>query len=393
MNSIEAPASAAGERIDVYLARILDQPRNRVQSLLRRGLVTAGGSALKPSYVLRGGEEIAYRLPPPPSEQPLAEAGPVSVIHEDEDLLIVDKPAGLIVHPGSGVPGGTLVNRLLHHRPGHRRRRVRANGRGIVHRLDAGTSGALAVACSDAAYRRLSRAFAEREVGKVYLAVVYGRPEPPQGEVALPIGRDPAVRTRMTVVSESRGGRPAVSRYRLLAGTAGVSLLELEILTGRTHQIRVHCKAIGHPLVGDPTYGEARWRNVEPSMRRPLREFARPGPPCTAAHAAGVRRHTLSRLHRSGARGLSEPVRGLPPGSGIADRSSGVAPDRRQRSRNSDLASRPIASVPLISILPLQIPPSAMDTRGAVRSPSTEPEDSTSIFSEARMSPFTWPET
>ncbi len=275
MSSIEAPASAAGERIDVYLARILDQPRNRVQTLLRRGLVTAGGSPLKPSYVLRGGEEIAYRLPPPPSTRPLPEAGPVAVIHEDENLLVVDKPAGLIVHPGSGVSGGTLVNRLLHHRPGMAG--VGSVERpGIVHRLDAGTSGALAVACSDAAYRRLSRAFAEREVGKVYLAVVYGRPEPSQGEVALPIGRDPAVRTRMAVVSESRGGRPAVSRYRLLAGAAGVSLLELGILTGRTHQIRVHCKAIGHPLVGDPTYGEARWRNLDPSMRRPLREFPRP---------------------------------------------------------------------------------------------------------------------
>ena len=275
MTSIEAPASAAGERVDVYLARVLDQPRNRVQNLLRRGLVTAGGSPLKPSYVLRGGEEIAYRLPPPPSTRPLAEPGPLSVIHEDEDLLVVDKPAGLIVHPGSGVSGGTLVNRLLHHRPG-----IAGVGSaerpGIVHRLDAGTSGALAVACSDAAYRRLSRAFAEREVDKVYLAVVYGRPEPPQGQIELPIGRDPAVRTRMAVVSTARGGRPAISRYRLLAETPGVALLELKILTGRTHQIRVHCKAIGHPLVGDPTYGESRWRNLEPSMRRPLRAFPRP---------------------------------------------------------------------------------------------------------------------
>ncbi|MXZ38689.1 MAG: RluA family pseudouridine synthase [Holophagales bacterium] len=275
MTSIEAPASAAGERVDVYLARVLDQPRNRVQRLLRRGLVTAGGSPLKPSYVLRGGEEIAYRLPPPPSQRPLAEAGPVSVIHEDEHLLVVDKPAGLIVHPGSGVPGGTLVNRLLHHRPG-----IAGVGSaerpGIVHRLDAGTSGALAVACSDIAYRRLSRAFAEREVDKIYLAVVYGRPEPAQGQIELPIGRDPAVRTRMAVVSASRGGRPAVSRYRLLAETSGLSLLELRILTGRTHQIRVHCKAIGHPLVGDPTYGESRWRNLEAPLRRPLREFPRP---------------------------------------------------------------------------------------------------------------------
>ena len=272
---LQAPASAAGERVDVHLARVLDQPRNRVQGLLRRGLVTAGGAALKPSYLLRGGEEIVCRLPPPPPDGPLAEAGPLPVIHEDEDLLVVDKPAGLIVHPGSGVSGGTLVNRLLHRRPG-----VAGVGSaerpGIVHRLDAGTSGVLAVACSDAAYRRLSRAFAERRVGKTYLATVHGRPEPAEGEVDLPIGRDRAVRTRMAVVDLSRGGRPAVSRYRVLAATPGVSLLELRILTGRTHQIRVHCKAIGHPLVGDPVYGEARWRNLEPSMRRPVREFPRP---------------------------------------------------------------------------------------------------------------------
>ncbi len=275
MNSIQAPASAAGERVDVFLARVLDQPRNRVRNLLRSGLVAAGGSPLKPSYTLRGGEEIVYRLPPPPARRPLPEAGPVPVIHEDENLLIVDKPAGLIVHPGSGVAGGTLVNRLLHYRPG-----IAGVGSaerpGIVHRLDAGTTGALAVACNDAAYRRLSRAFAEREVDKVYLGVVYGRPESSEGQIELPIGRDPAVRTRMAVVSTSHGGRPALSRYRVLAEASGLSLLELGILTGRTHQIRVHCKAIGHPLVGDPTYGESRWRDLEPSLRRPLREFQRP---------------------------------------------------------------------------------------------------------------------
>ena len=272
---VRAPTSAAGERVDVYLARVLDQPRNRVRKLLRRGLVTVRSAALKPSYLLRGGEEIAWRLPPPPPDRPLPEPGPLSVIHEDEDLLVVDKPPGLIVHPGSGVEGGTLVNRLLHHRPG-----IAGVGSaerpGIVHRLDAGTSGVLAVACSDGEYRRLSRAFAEREVGKAYLAVVYGRPAPPEGQIELPIGRDRAARTRMAVVSPLRGGRPAISRYRVLATAPGVSLLEVRILTGRTHQIRVHCKAIGHPLAGDPVYGEARWRSLEPSMRRPLREFERP---------------------------------------------------------------------------------------------------------------------
>ena len=275
VTTMQAPAAAAGERIDQYLARALDQPRNRVQNLLRSGLVTVDGARPKPSYLLRGGEEIAYRIPAPPATGPVPEAGPISVLHLDEHILVVDKPAGLIVHPGAGVPGGTLVNRLLHHHP-----EIAGVGSaerpGIVHRLDIGTSGALAVARTDTAYRFLSRAFAEREVGKVYLAVVYGRPEPLEGTIELPIGRHPTARTRMAVVRESRGGRPATTLYRVLAFAAGVSLLEVTLQTGRTHQIRVHCKAVGHPLIGDPSYGEQRWRGQEPALRRPLREFPRP---------------------------------------------------------------------------------------------------------------------
>lgn len=295
MTTIQAPAAAAGERIDHYLARALDLPRNRVQNLLRRGLVTMGGTTPKPSYLLRGGEEIVYRIPPPAATCLVPEAGPISVLHQDEHVLVVDKPAGLIVHPGAGVSGGTLVHRLLHRYP-----EIAGVGSaerpGIVHRLDIGTSGALAIARTDAAYRVLSRAFAERKVRKVYLAVVYGQPEPPEGTIELPIGRHPTQRTRMAVVQESRGGRPATTLYRVLAVAAGVSLLEVTLLTGRTHQIRVHCKAIGHPLVGDPTYGEQRWRGLEAALRRPLREFPRPAlhalrltlpslagePPCTS---------------------------------------------------------------------------------------------------------------
>lgn len=276
MNSIRVPASATGERIDRYLAKALDLTRSQVQSLLRNGLATVNGTAAKPSYVLRGEERIDYRVPAPPPTVLEPEAEPIRLLHHDEHLLLVDKPAGLIVHPGSGVRNGTLVNRLLHHYP-----EIASVGSperpGIVHRLDRGTSGVLAIARTDAAYRRLSQAFAEREVGKVYLAIVYGRPDPPSGTVELPIGRHPTVRTRMAVTPETRGGRPATTRYRVLGtGTGtGASLLEVELLTGRTHQIRVHCKAIGHPLVGDPAYGEHRWRSLAPSVRRPLREFPR----------------------------------------------------------------------------------------------------------------------
>ena len=272
---LRAPAAAAGERIDRYLARVLDLPRNQVQNLLHDGRVTVNGTPLKPSYLLRGDERIDYRIPPPRATGLAPETGPIRLLHQDEHVLVVDKPAGLIVHPGAGVRSGTLVNRLLHHYP-----EIAGVGSperpGIVHRLDMGTSGALAIARTDTAYRRLSRAFAEREVGKLYLAVVYGRPAPATGTIELPIGRHPTVRTRMAIVPESRGGRPATTRYRVLASGTGVSLLEVEILTGRTHQIRVHCKAINHPLVGDPGYGEDRWRGLPPALRRSLREFPRP---------------------------------------------------------------------------------------------------------------------
>lgn len=275
MNSTRVPASAAGQRIDRYLAEALDLTRSQVQSLLRNGLATVNGTAAKPSYLLRGEERVDYHVPAPPPTVLEPEAEPIRLLHQDEHLLVVDKPAGLIVHPGSGVRNGTLVNRLLHHHP-----EIASVGSperpGIVHRLDRGTSGVLAIARTDAAYRRLSRAFAEREVGKSYLAVVYGRPDPLNGTVQLPIGRHPAARTRMAVIPEARGGRPATTRYGVLATGAGVSLLAIELLTGRTHQIRVHCKAIGHPLVGDPAYGEHRWRRLPPAVRRPLREFPRP---------------------------------------------------------------------------------------------------------------------
>ena len=272
---VRAPADATGERIDRHLARVLDLSRSQVQNLLRDGHVTLNGTPLKASYLLRGEELIEVCIPPPRPTALTPEAGPLRLLHQDEHLLVVDKPAGLIVHPGSGVRNGTLVNRLLHHFP-----EIAGVGSaerpGIVHRLDVGTSGALAIVRTATAYRRLSRAFAEREVGKQYLAVAYGRPDPETGTIELPIGRHPTVRTRMAIVPESRGGRPARTRYRVLASGQGVSLLSIELLTGRTHQIRVHCKASGHPLVGDPAYGEHRWRGLAPALRRPLREFPRP---------------------------------------------------------------------------------------------------------------------
>ncbi|MDX1645058.1 MAG: RluA family pseudouridine synthase [Thermoanaerobaculia bacterium] len=220
-----------------------------------------------------GGERIVCRpASEPESERLVAEPGPLTVVYADDDLVVLDKSAGVAMHPGAGRPAGTLANFLLNRYPematvGSPRRP------GIVHRLDLDTTGAVVVARTDAAYRRLSRAFAERRVDKVYLAVCYGAPDPVEGRFDRPIGRHPRRRTEMTVRPD---GRAAHTEYRLLATHGGVSVLRLALGTGRTHQIRVHLKAAGHPLVGDPTYGEARWKSLPAASRAPLREFPRP---------------------------------------------------------------------------------------------------------------------
>jgi 23S rRNA pseudouridine1911/1915/1917 synthase len=193
-------------------------------------------------------------------------------LHEDAALVVIDKPPGLAVHPGAGRATGTLAHHLLDRYP--EMAGVGGPGRpGIVHRLDQGTSGALVVARTPAAYARLSRAFAAREVEKRYLGIAYGAPEPPAGTIAAPIGRHPQRRQEMAV---RPGGRPARTGYRTLAAGAGIALLEMDLATGRTHQIRVHLKSIGHPLVGDPLYGEARWKGLPRPVQAALRDFPRP---------------------------------------------------------------------------------------------------------------------
>jgi len=204
-----------------------------------------------------------------------AEAGDLAVLYEDADLAVLDKPAGLAVHPGAGRATGTLAHHLLARYP--EMAGVGGPGRpGIVHRLDQGTSGVLVVARTPAAYARLARAFADRRVAKTYLAIVYGAPQPPAGLIDAPVGRHAQRRKEMAVRT---GGRPARTAYRTLASfgeAAGVALLELDLLTGRTHQIRVHLKHRGHPLVGDPVYGEARWKALPRPLQAPLRDFPRP---------------------------------------------------------------------------------------------------------------------
>lgn len=271
----QVSTQAAGVRIDTYLARAYGKPRNQVQKWLDAGRVEVDGSPVRASFRLTEGQQIACRPLQKTQEGILApEGGSLDLLHEDDDVLVIDKPANLVVHPGAGRETGTLVHRLLHHYP--QIDAVGGPGRpGIVHRLDRGTSGVMVVARSERAYEALSAAFAERRVGKTYLAVVYGPLALESGRIEAPIGRHPQRRKEMHV---SERGRPAVTGYRVraVAPESGVSLLELALETGRTHQIRVHLKHLGHPIVGDPVYGEARWRGLARPLQEPLRRFSRP---------------------------------------------------------------------------------------------------------------------
>ena len=262
----------AGERLDRHVAARLAVPRNQVQRWIAEGLVRVNGKAAKASAELAAGDRVECAPPERKEERVLPEPGDLRVLYEDAEIAVLDKPAGLTVHPGAGRSTGTLAHHLLDRYP--EMAGVGGPGRpGIVHRLDQGTSGVLVAARTPAAYLRLSRAFASREVRKLYLAIAYGAPSPPAGTIEAPIGRHPQERKEMAV---RPGGRPARTHYRTLAAAAGISLLELDLATGRTHQIRVHLKHIGHPLVGDPVYGEARWKGLPRAQQAALRDFPRP---------------------------------------------------------------------------------------------------------------------
>ena len=241
-----------GQRLDVYVAGLRDGlTRAQAQTLIRNGMVLVNGSPSRPSTRLHKGDRIQLPATDAPPDDTTPEPLPLSIVHEDDHVVVVDKPAGLTVHPAPGHPGGTLANALLARYPELRGVGERLRP-GIVHRLDADTSGLIMVARTPASYRSLQKQVKDRTITKVYLALVRGQPQPSQGRIEAPIARDPHSRQRIAIVE---GGRASTTEYRSLQTLGEYTLLEVTPHTGRTHQIRVHLSAIGHPVAGDARYG------------------------------------------------------------------------------------------------------------------------------------------
>lgn len=240
------------ERLDVFASRSADISRSRMQSLIEQGMVTVNGEVALKRTKLKAGDAVEIKLPPPEDIEAKPQNLPLDIVYEDEHLLVVNKPQGMVVHPAPGNPDGTLVNALLYHLQG---RLSSINGKlrpGIVHRIDKDTAGLLIVAKTDAAHISLAEQIAVHSFSRCYEAVVRGCPKEETGTVNAPIGRHRTDRKKMAVVT---GGREAVTHYSLIKKYKGFSHLRLKLETGRTHQIRVHMAHLGHPIAGDGVYG------------------------------------------------------------------------------------------------------------------------------------------
>ncbi|WP_339704905.1 RluA family pseudouridine synthase [uncultured Sphingosinicella sp.] len=256
--SVILPADAAGQRLDRALADAVPSlSRERLKALMLEGAVTVAGKRPTPSLRVVGGEKVSVSVPEAAPATAQAQQIPLTIVYEDADLIIVDKPAGLVVHPAAGNLDGTLVNALLHHCAGQLSGIGGVARPGIVHRIDKDTSGLLVVAKTDLAHEGLAKQFATHSIGRRYLAVVAGRPSPPAGRIEGAIGRHPVHRKKMDIVSPGKG-KHAVTHYRTLQPLKDAALVECRLETGRTHQVRVHMASSGHPLLGDPLYGRAR---------------------------------------------------------------------------------------------------------------------------------------
>jgi 23S rRNA pseudouridine1911/1915/1917 synthase len=250
------PVELGGLRFDQALARLFPQySRNRLQAWLKSGHIRVEGAALEGSDAVTGGERVVLTPPAAPGEVPQAQRMPLKIVHEDGALIVIDKPAGLVVHPGAGQPDRTLLNALLAHSP----QLAGVPRAGIVHRLDKDTSGLLVVAKTVSSQSNLVKQLADRSMRRVYLAVVQGDP-PASGTIDAPVGRDVRARTRMTV---TRSGKDARTSYRVLERFGHAALVECRLETGRTHQIRVHFQHIRHPLVGDTVYRRGTRHGME----------------------------------------------------------------------------------------------------------------------------------
>jgi 23S rRNA pseudouridine1911/1915/1917 synthase len=295
----EANQSHEGQRLDRFLSMSLPGlSRTRVQSLIRDGHTSRGGATIEDvKYRVKPGDRFELALPPATPSELGAEAIPLTIVYEDEALIVIDKPAGLVVHPGAGHATGTLVNALIAH-CGKSLSGIGGVARpGIVHRLDKDTSGLMVVAKTDQAHHALAEQFADHgrsgELERGYLALVWGAPSRPQGTIDAPVGRHPAIRTKMAVLKDKR--REAVTHWRVVAAFGRgkekiASLLACTLETGRTHQVRVHLSAIGHPLIGDPLYGQGfktKLRKLPEPLRSKLATLGR-----QALHAA-----TLAFVH------------------------------------------------------------------------------------------------